>query len=287
VAASERFLKAFAVAEKPGRCATSGDASVILQTLDFYATAIARSLRPDTESSRSCAAARFDAAGATLADGLRCYARVARRDDFFDFDCTVAAVEHFFELLDRIQSRRRCTAVVTRDVGIAFNDLVGTAQRLRWTVCGDGTVEHGESCDGGPFCAECSLALPSCCQSAGFTTAIPICFDDGGCSPELGEQVVGGACVPDGTACPEPGGGCTPGTCRAVTTAPLRFCCEAEPACTETLVSDGRELFQAFAACPLDPNGGRGFAKLGMTCNRRGRCVPPSDWSAFDRRAAS
>ena len=257
--AAARLDTVFARAENRPGCATTGDAATIRSVVDHYVGTILANVRPPTDPGGTCTAARLRAARDAASDGLDCYIGFARRAEFFDFDCTLAANTELHALFAAIDAPGTCIPAINDFSGvyIEWGFLVGTGQRLPFTLCGNGRVELGEGCEAGPQCdASCQITFPSCCATFGS------CMGPEGCVPEIGQVV--------------PGTMCMAGTCQTVPLAePVAVCCQAtSTTCSETTVSDTAALAAAVASCPLDPTGGVGNQKLDHTCRRGRRCRP-------------
>jgi hypothetical protein len=267
----------FAVLDGGGGCSTTGDAPVIRATVDDYVGRIALGVQAAVDPGGACAAARLRIFRDTAREGLACYIRFARRGTFIDFTCIAAAQAPLFDGLAALDAAGTCSTPIPTiaDVFGSWQFLVATGQRIPFTRCGNGVVELGEQCDGGPLCdASCQVNLPRCCA---WTVVPGVCTDasDFSCTPEMGIAVAGKVCVPVGAPCPVGALDCTPGTCQALALATVTVCCQAaERSCTESAATDTAALAMALFDCPLDPIGGVGNRKLGHRCGPRGRCVP-------------
>jgi hypothetical protein len=253
--AYERLVTAFEVADRRRRCATRGDADLLRTTIEEYRARIAASLVQPNPAGKACEAARFDAVAVATANQIECFQEAARRDVVFDFDCLVAERLRLIDVFAALAAGGTCFGGGAAEVLGELNFLVGTiGVRLPWTVCGNGIVELGENCDGGPLCDEsCRFAVPSCCRTA------TGCFDatTGSCPPELGERIGGAVCE-------------VSGQCAAQAIPPTELCCqEEERTCSSSIAADTGQIVSAIAACP-DAFGGRPI-RTGV-CNRRGRC---------------
>ncbi len=274
--AADRLGAVFAARDARGGCASTDDAGVILTTVDEYVGRITLGVRPPVDPGGACTAARLRIFRDTAREGLACHIGFARRGTFIDFACISAAQAPLFEGLTALDAAGTCSAPIptVSDVFGNWGGLVGTGQRIPFTRCGNGVVELGEQCDGGPLCGVgCFVDLPVCCDSAIFpgvcTNASPSF-----CPPEVGVEVHGMACVSSGTPCP-PDVSCT-GTCQALALpAPVTVCCqESARTCSEAVATDTAALAAALSDCPFDPLAGGANQKLGLRCVRRGRCVP-------------
>jgi hypothetical protein len=253
--AYERLAAAFANADRRRLCATHDDAELIRATIEDYRARIAASLVQANPAGKECEAARFDAVAAATANQIECFQAAARRDVVFDFDCLVAERLRLIDVFAALAAGGTCFGGGAEVVLGELNFLVGTiGVRLPWTVCGNGIVELGENCDGGPLCDEsCRFAVPSCCQTASG------CFDASmtSCPPELGERIGGSVCS-------------VSGRCEVEPIEPIELCCQDEErVCSSTVADDTGAFVTAIAACP-DRFGGRPI-RIG-TCSGRGRC---------------
>jgi hypothetical protein len=255
----------FAALDRRGGCATTGDAAVIRLVVDDYVSRIALGVAPAVDPGGACAAARLRIFRDTAREGLACYVGFARRGTFIDFACIAAAQAPQFEELPALDAAGTCSTPIPTfaDVFGNWHGLVGAGQRIPFTRCGNGVVELGEPCDGGPLCREdCQVDLPVCCAM------LPgVCTDasTSSCAPEMGNRITGMACVSTGTS----------SACQSLAIPAVTVCCQAaERTCTESAATDTFALAMALGDCPLDPIGGVGNRKLGHRCSARGRCVP-------------
>jgi hypothetical protein len=254
-AAYDRLLRLFARAERRRLCASRADGALLRDTIEEYRARIARSLVQPDPNAKPCEAARFDAVAVATANQIECFVRAARDDVVFDFDCLVVERLRLIDRFDELAAGAACAGGGAAEVLGELNFLVGVVGvRLPWTVCGNGLIELGENCDGGPLCdPSCRFALPSCCQTGAS------CFDasQGSCPPELGDRVGGAVCAASGQ-------------CEAQPIEPTELCCqEQERACRSTVADDTGAVIDAIAACP-EAFGGRPI-RIGE-CSERGRC---------------
>lgn len=133
-------------------------------------------------------------------------------------------------------------------------------------TCGDGVVDPGENCDGGPYCdAGCNFAFPSLCCEFATVCAAPVDIAQAeDCSAVGGTLRIGTTCVPDGGPCP-PGQFCA-GACEATTFPPTDFCCDGGGACTQSTHSSTESLSSLLILCGPE-------AVVEGTCVA-GSCVP-------------
>jgi hypothetical protein len=143
-------------------------------------------------------------------------------------------------------------------------------------VCGNGIVETGEACDGGPFCgASCFASIPACCfppaqGSPGGVVLPGVCTDApgfslggnimqycGGVYP-LGVGLGGYICRADGSCSPDP------------IDPPLSVCCQHSGSCEDSLAADTRQLWGFHNLCQ---GPGTGITAPGATCGPLGVCV--------------
>ncbi len=133
-------------------------------------------------------------------------------------------------------------------------------------TCGDGVVDPGESCDGGPCCdAESSFAFPSACCELGALCLAPVDVREAQeCSAVGGTLRIETTCVGAGGPCP-PGQLC-PGACEAATFPPTELCCDGGGSCTQSTHSSSETLASLLLMCGPE-------AVVEGTCVD-GRCVP-------------
>jgi hypothetical protein len=132
-------------------------------------------------------------------------------------------------------------------------------------ICGNGFVEPGEACDGGPFCANCEQNVTSCCVVPGqCVTTLPYSlFTDlvRHCEvvlppPPRSNIVRGGVCQPDAS-------------CVTESFEPLSVCCQENGSCEDTVVADTGALWSFHQGCQVGGRGGRtapGARCVGVTC---------------------
>jgi hypothetical protein len=133
-------------------------------------------------------------------------------------------------------------------------------------VCGNGIVEPGEACDGGPFCApDCFADVPNCCSGAGQ------CIDAPGfslfnnlffyCTAVLpgSAPAPGDICRPDGSCSPEP------------IEPPISVCCQGSGSCYDATVSSTAALWSFHNGCQGSM---MGLTSPAATCGPVGNCIP-------------
>ncbi len=163
-------------------------------------------------------------------------------------------------------------------------------------LCGNGTVDAGEQCDGQSFCgSDCGLlpiASSACCQFD-FTESTPLsmcrgasgsisdsglyysCFVPGG-QPSRGRE-----CIPCTGPCPQvtpppqipPGSGLIQGTCQGSTFAPASVCCQGQTSCTAQIVGSSEDLAGFVHWCGTF--GGSLVPVVAGTCSVSGTCITP------------
>jgi hypothetical protein len=143
-------------------------------------------------------------------------------------------------------------------------------------VCGNGIVETGEACDGGPFCGPtCFAAIPACCippdQVGPGSEVLP-----GQCTDAPGFSLAGNIMLYCGSAFPSavglggyvcrPDGSCSPDPIEP----PMPVCCQRSGSCEDTLATTTRELWGFHNLCqgPMT-----GITEPGATCGPLGTCV--------------
>ena len=175
-------------------------------------------------------------------------------------------------------------------------------------LCGNGTVDAGEQCDGQPFCgSDCQLvpiAFNACCEFD-VTQAVPFSMcGDGGfatdsaiyhtCIVAGGMAWRGRACTACTGACPQvtpppAGSGLIPGTCQASTFPPTSVCCQRQTSCVAQIVSSSEDLGGFVDFCLV--TSGSTSAAAGVlsaydlspssvpvvagTCSAQGTCITP------------
>lgn len=132
--------------------------------------------------------------------------------------------------------------------------------------CGNGLVEPGEHCDGGPYCdAGCGFAFPSlCCGFASLCIALADIPQADQCFLAGGTPRIGATCVPTDPSCAA-GQPCV-GACQPTSFAATQFCCDGGDACTQRTLSDTEGVASLLLQC-----GASGVVE--GTCVA-GSCVP-------------
>ncbi|HEY8515196.1 MAG TPA: hypothetical protein VIS07_06770 [Candidatus Binatia bacterium] len=133
-------------------------------------------------------------------------------------------------------------------------------------TCGNGVVDPGENCDGGPYCdAACDFAFPAlCCEVATLCVAPADIAEAEQCFLAGGTLRLGTTCTREGAPCP-PGQLCG-GACEATTFPPTAFCCDGGGACTQSTHSSTESLASLLLQC------GPEAVVVGTCVN--GSCVP-------------
>jgi hypothetical protein len=244
---------------------------------------------PAASPAARCAAAKLRAAAHKLSAKARCHAKARRGGGAVDSACLATAETRFMQAFVRAEARGGCLmsgdaasievtvddalaallaalpAATTTTTSIATTTSVTSTLPL--AVCGNGTREPGEACDGGAFCTpDCTLVTlaPGCCQGAGS------CQDASGFSLNY---YMYSFCLPDPNV---PGGVCSPGgTCDMRAIDPVPLCCEAsDGSCGDTgTVSDTAALWQFFNYCE-GITMRTSHTVAGATCATSGHCEP-------------
>ena len=163
-------------------------------------------------------------------------------------------------------------------------------------LCGNGTVDAGEQCDGQPFCgSDCRLwpiALSACCQfDFSQSTPLSMCrsadgfISDSGlyysCVVPGGQASRGRACIPCTGSCPPvtpppqipPGSGLIQGTCQGTVFSPASVCCQGQTSCTAQIVGSSEDLAGFVHWCGTF--GGSLVPVVAGTCSVQGTCITP------------
>jgi hypothetical protein len=142
-------------------------------------------------------------------------------------------------------------------------DASGTAIPIP-SVCGNGTRDVGESCDGGTYCTgDCEFPSlsPGCCQ------AEATCRDASGF---ILNGSLYGFCSPDA---PVQGGVCSAGgTCDIHPLQPVPLCCQLSGSCNQTTANDTQDLWSFRNVCAGSFPGGT--VQRAATCGPTGTCEP-------------
>jgi hypothetical protein len=195
-----------------------------------------------------------------------------------DFGANIARNEPgLFKAKAQGQPPGACTPQTTTSTSSTSSTLVPS-------VCGNGTIEPGEQCDGDEFCdATCLIEATGCCQYG--TAPGPFCSADlgidatpsaiyVGCTQLNGTYLLGS--VPSGTTlCPEApevtwlsGGPCQP----LGPVAPTTLCCNA-PDCFDAPVDDNADVSSFVRNCQYTVIQDPAPVVVG-TCGPSGFCVP-------------
>lgn len=239
----------------------------LLVLLTWPPPAVAASQR---SSGERCRIAKLDAIAAGTSGALRCWSQALRRGRVVAAPACLAAAE---AKLVRRFAQADVVGTCPPTAGVAI-DAISTyvAARVESTMpvatvtpgpsatpsvtsmpatgCGNGTVEVGEHCDGGPYCdATCGFAFPSLCCAVGQQACIALaeiaqadqCFL-AGATPH-----VGASCVSPDPSC-VPGQPCA-GACEPATFAATHFCCESGGTCSERTLSNTESLASFLLQC--------------------------------------
>ena len=159
--------------------------------------------------------------------------------------------------------------------------LIGILALLGWAppsalagcdapVCGNGVVETGEGCDGGPYCsATCTPAPPNCCAGSGECHAAP---------PYI-TQVLATYCstfnTPSSTNLPVFGAVCQAnGSCQVQPITSVSVCCNRPSGCFGGTATDTYQLYYIRAQCYGQGSGpNSGDIVFPASCVA-GTCVP-------------
>src|SRR5262245_29495359 len=131
-------------------------------------------------------------------------------------------------------------ALVSGDLVLARPSVAGCD-----AVCGNGVVEPGEHCDGGPYCSRaCTPAPPNCCAVA----------DQCHAAPPYITQYLATYCsafsTPSVTSLPVFGAVCQgDGSCQVQPITPVAACCQHASSCFDRVVSDTYALYYIRAQC--------------------------------------
>lgn len=236
-----------------------------------------------------CRIAKLDAIAAATAGALRCWSQSLRRGHVEAAPACLAAAEaKLVRRFARADAGGACPPAAAAAI-----DAISTyvAARVESTMpvatvtpapsaapsvsptaatgCGNGTVEAGEHCDGGPYCdATCAFAFPSLCCAIGQQACMALaditqadqCYL-AGATPHIGAS-----CVASDPSC-VPGQPCA-GACAPATFAATRFCCDGGGTCSERTLSDTESVASFLVQC--------GAATLVEGRCVAGSCVPGS-----------
>jgi hypothetical protein len=142
--------------------------------------------------------------------------------------------------------------------------------------CGNGVIDPGESCDGEPFCVNCSLGIASGCCEIGTPDDGAVCIDVGIAGAQPCITVAGGR-FSIGTTCAGPPCGfgdpsCHVSACTDEAIQPVSICCQRTADRCQAKVLDSSGAVSSFALLECNTTGEE--TALVGTCGDDGRCVP-------------
>jgi hypothetical protein len=142
--------------------------------------------------------------------------------------------------------------------------------------CGNGIVDPGEQCDGGPFCAGCSFGGATGCCEISSPDDGTACIDVGVAGAQPCVQVAGGrfsiGTTCDGPPCSSGDPTCHRSACADEAIQPVSICCQRTPDRCQAGVFESRAAVASFVL--LDCNTTGEESTVVGTCGDDGRCVP-------------
>jgi hypothetical protein len=244
----------------------SAGAIGLLVLVPLLACPVTSSAAPRSVGER-CRIAKLDAIGTATAGELRCWSQGLRRGrSDADPACLAAADAKLVRAFARADGDGACPPAAA-DAAQAITSFVAaqaastsppvatatpapTATPSGSGGCGNGIVEEGEHCDGGPYCdPSCSFAFPSLCCGIGTQACVALddITDADQCFLAGGTPHVGASCVSPDPTCVQ-GQPCA-GTCQPATFAATTFCCDGGTSCTERTLSDTESLGSYLLQC--------------------------------------
>lgn len=247
-----------------------GPVSIVVLVLIAVAPAAASPSGTDR-----CRIAKLSAISAATAAGLRCWTQAIRQGRSGpDLECVLPPDGKLQRAFARAEKHGPCapTALEAGLSIVAFVNAQGAsvvpppvatptpgptvsptpspgASATPPPGCGNGVVESGERCDGGPYCdAGCGFAFPSlCCDYLSLCIALADIPQADQCFLAGGTPRIGTTCVSPDPSCVA-GQPCT-GACEPTTFAATAFCCDAGDACTQQTLSDTESLASLLLQC--------------------------------------
>ncbi|MBY0277621.1 hypothetical protein K2Z84_19990 [Candidatus Binatia bacterium] len=240
-------------------------------------------------SDERCRITKLDAIAASTSGALRCWSQALRRGGVVAAPACLAAAEaKLVRRFAQADGGDACPPTVEAAID-AISAYV--AARVESTLpvatvtpapsatpsvtpsaatgCGNGAVEPGEHCDGGPYCdATCGFAFPSLCCAIGQQACMALAD-----IAQADQCFLAGATPHIGASCVSPDPSCVPGqpcagACTPATFAETRFCCDGGGTCSERTLSNTESLASFLLQCgPATLVEGRCVA---------GSCVPGS-----------
>lgn len=222
-------------------------------------------------SPERCRIAKIDAIAASTSRALRCWSQALRRGGASAAPACLAAAE---AKLVRGFAHAEAVGACPPATGAAIDAIsayvaaqvegtvppvatVTPTPRVSPTVtasaaagCGNGRVDAGEQCDGGPYCeVTCRFAFPSLCCAVGQQACIALAD-----IAQADQCFLAGATPHIGASCVSPDPSCVPGqpcagACEPATFAATRFCCDAAGSCTERTLSNTESLASFLLQC--------------------------------------